>query len=116
LRRYSAQLAEHTANCIESTRTTFAVTAQNEAAHVAQLLAERVAETSVEIARNIAERPVGLHRVTTLLASVVAFGGRCVRARYSLAGSEEKPFWAMNANRLHGMTRVLAVALSVSAG
>lgn len=87
-RQYPAQLAEHTANCTENAHAAFAIAAQNEAAHVARPLAERVAETSVEIAQSNAERPVGLHRVTTLRASVVGFGARCVRAGYSLAGSE----------------------------
>jgi hypothetical protein len=39
-RQYATQLAEHTANCIENARAVFAVPAQNEAAHVDQLLAE----------------------------------------------------------------------------
>jgi hypothetical protein len=114
-RQYPAELAEHTANCIESARAAFAVAAQNEAAHVERLLAERVAETSVEIARKLAERPVGLHRVTMLLASVVAFGAMCVHAGFSLA-SADKPFWAIKANSLQGTTRLLAVVLSVPAG
>jgi hypothetical protein len=114
-RQYPEQLTEHTAKCIENARAAFAVAAQNEAAHVERLLAERVAETSVEIARKLAERPVGLHRVTMLLASVVAFGAMCVHAGYNLAAAD-KPFWAVKANSFQGMTRLLAVVLSVPAG
>ena len=44
---------------------------------------EKVAETSVAIARKPAERPAGLHRVKTLLAAVVALGALCVRSGYS---------------------------------
>jgi hypothetical protein len=39
-----------------------------------------LSETSVAIARRLAERPVGLHRVTMLMAVVVAFGALCVTA------------------------------------
>ena len=113
-RQYSAQLAEHSASCIENARAAVAVAAQNEAAHVERLLAERVADTSAEIARKLAEGPVGLHRVTRLLASSVAFGARCVHAGYGLIG-RDKAFWAMNANSPQGMTRLFAVALSVPA-
>ena len=47
----------------------------------------------------LAERPVGLHRVTMLLAAVVAFGALCVSAGYSLAGPV-KPFWVTSAETL----------------
>src|ERR1019366_4001115 len=72
-RQYPAQLAEETARAIESARAAFAVGAEKEAAEVHRVLSARVAETSVEIARKLAERPVGLHRVTTVVAAVVAF-------------------------------------------
>jgi hypothetical protein len=114
-RQYPAQLAEHTGHCIENAQAAFAVAAQSEAARVERLLSERVAETSVEIARKLADKPTGLHRVTMLLASVVAFGAMCVHAGYSLAGSD-KPFWASKATSLHGMTRFIAVVLSVPSG
>ena len=39
----------------------------------------------------------------------------CVHAGYDLADSD-KPFWTVKANSLQGMTRLLAVALSVPAG
>ena len=56
-----------------------------------------------------------LHRVTLLLASVVTFGAMCVHAGCSLA-SANKPFRAVDANSLQGMTRLLAVILWVAAG
>lgn len=92
-RKYPSELAEHTGKCIENARAAFALAAQSEAAHVEKLLSEKVAETSVEIARKLAEKPVGLHRVTMVLGAVVSFGALCVHAGYSL-GSSDKPFWA----------------------
>ncbi|MGA2451250.1 MAG: hypothetical protein ABTD50_21535 [Polyangiaceae bacterium] len=112
LRKYPAQLAEHAANQIENARTALAAATKKEAAHVGRLLAERVAETSVEIARKLAQRPGGLHRVAKLFASVIAFGAMSVHVGYSSSGSD-KPFWAVNANGLQGMTTLLVVVLSV---
>ena len=67
-RRYPAELAECTERCIEDARGAFAAAAEREAAHVQRTLSEKVAETSVAIARQLAERPVGtlaeIHRVT----------------------------------------------------
>ena len=115
LRHYPAQLAEYTANCVENARAELAVATQNEAAHIKRLLAEPVAETSVETARKLAERPLGVLPVTMLLASVGAFGPICVQARESLAASD-KLFWALQANSLQGMARLLAVVVSALAG
>jgi hypothetical protein len=114
-RQYPAQLAVETARSIESARVAFAMAAEKEAAQVERVLSERVAETSVQIARKLAERPVGLHRVTTVLAAVVAFGGLCVRSGYSLA-SAEKPFWVTKEANLGVLPKVLSVALAVPAG
>jgi hypothetical protein len=83
-RQYPAQLAELTARAIENARAAFAVAAEKEAAQVERVLSERVAETSVQIARKLAERPVGLHRVTTVLAAVVAFGALAVPAGWMI--------------------------------
>ena len=115
-RRYPAELAEETRRCVEGARAAFAAAAQNEAAQVQRLLSEKVAQTSVEIARKLAGRPIGLHRVTTVLAAVVAFGGLCVSAGYSLAGTE-KPFWVgSGSGGLRGAQRLLAAVLAVPAG
>jgi hypothetical protein len=114
-RRYPAELAECTERCIEDARGAFAAAAEREAAHVQRTLSEKVAETSVAIARQLAERPVGLHRVTMLMAVVVAFGALCVTAGHSLAGPV-KPFWVTGAETLTPLRREAAVVLSAPAG
>jgi hypothetical protein len=114
-RAYPAQLAEQTARCIDNARAAFAEAAEQEASHTARVLSEKVAETSVEIARKLAERPVGWHRITIVLSAVVAFGALCVHAGYSLAGPG-KPFWAVRGEGLGGAARGLAVVLAAPAG
>jgi hypothetical protein len=114
-RRYPAELAEYTERCIEDARAAFAAAAAREAAEVQRTLSEKVAETSVAIARRLAERPVGLHRVTMLLAAVVAFGALCVSAGYSLA-APVKPFWVTNTETLTPLERQAAVVLAAPAG
>ena len=89
-RQYPAQLAQEAARTIESARAALSAAAQVEAAHVQRVLSAKVAETSVDIARRLADRPIGVHRVTLLLAAVVAFGALCVHAGYHL-GSTEGP-------------------------
>jgi len=54
-RRYPAELAEHTERCIEDARVAFAAAAGREAAQVQRTLSEKVAETSVAMARRLAE-------------------------------------------------------------
>ena len=114
-RAYPAQLADAAGWTIENARAAFAAAAEREAAEVQRVLSEKVAETSVEIARKLAERPVGLHRVTLVLAAVVAFGALCVNAGYELAGAG-RPFWAAKVGNLEGTARPLAAVLSVPAG
>lgn len=115
-RAYPDTLAEKTAQCIESARATFALAANQEAARAHRLLSERVAQTSIEIARKLAERPVGLHRITLALAAIVAFGALCVHAGYELAAGS-LPFWAgPRASDLRGAERAVAAVLSVPAG
>jgi hypothetical protein len=114
-RAYPAQLAEETRGCIERARAAFAMAAEKEAAQVQQVLSQKVAETSVAIARRLAERPVGLHRVTMILAAVVAFGALCVTAGYSLA-TPAKPFWVTGAETLTPLQREAAVVLAAPAG
>jgi hypothetical protein len=114
-RRYPAELAEYTERCIEGARAAFAAAAEREAAQVQRTLSEKVAETSVAIARRLAERPVGLHRVTMLLAAVVAFGAPCVGAGYSLA-APVKPCWVTSAETLTPLQREAAVVLAAPAG
>jgi hypothetical protein len=114
-RAYPDKLAEKTAQCIESARTAFAVAANHEAARAERLLAERVAQTSVEIARKLAEEPWRLHRITAALAAVVAFGALCVHAGYSLALAD-KPFWVARTGAAPGSARAVAIVLSLPAG
>jgi AcrR family transcriptional regulator len=114
-RAYPEKLAEETARSIENARAAFAVAAEKEAAQVQRVLSEKVAETSVQIARKLAERPVGIHRVTTALAAVVAFGALCASAGYSL-GASEKPFWVTRDAGLRGAQRALSVVLALPAG
>ncbi len=114
-RRYPAELAEYTERCIEDARAAFAAAAEREAAHVQRTLSEKVAETSAAIARRIAERPIGLHRVTMLLAAVVAFGALCVSAGHSLA-APVKPFWVTRVETLTPLQREAAVVLAAPAG
>ena len=115
-RQYPAQLAEETARCIESARAAFALAAAQEAARAQHLLSEKVAQTSVEMARKLAERPVRVDRVTTALASVVAFGALCVSSGYHLA-STPMPFWVnKDANSPSTGRSVFAAVLAVPAG
>ena len=82
---------------------------------VQRVLSEKVAETSVEIVRKLAQRSAGLHRITTVLATVVAFGALCMAAGYSLA-TPERPFWVTKDVSLSRAERTLAVVLGVPAG
>jgi hypothetical protein len=106
--------AEYTERCIDDERAAFVVAAEREASHVQRTLSETVAETSVAIARRLAERPVGLHRVTMLMAVVVAFGAPCVTVGYSLAGPV-KPFWVTSWETLAPLQREAAVVLAIPA-
>ena len=114
-RHYPTQLAEQTGRCIENARAAFAAAADKEAARVQRVLSEKVAETSVAIARQLAEKPMGLHRVTAALAAVVAFGALCVVAGYHLATAPPPPW--MSREGIHpGVGRVAAVVFAVPAG
>jgi hypothetical protein len=95
----------------EDARAAFAVVAEKEAAQVERGLSERVAETSVPIARKLAEKPVGLHRVTTVLAAVVVFGASCTAVGYSLAAAP-RPFRSSGPKA----QQVLAVVLAIPEG
>jgi hypothetical protein len=114
-RAYPDMLAEKTAQCIDNARTAFAVAARHEAARAERLLAERVAQTSVEMARKLAEEPLRLHRMTAVLAAEVAFGALCVHAGYSLALAD-RPVWLARTGTAPGPSRVLAIVLSLPAG
>jgi hypothetical protein len=114
-RAYPDKLAAKTTECIDRACDTFAAAARQEAARAERMLAERVAQTSVEIARKLAEQPWRVHRITAALASVVALGALCVHAGYSLALAD-KPFWVARTGVAPGAARVLAIVLSLPAG
>jgi len=115
LRQYPAQFAEASACAIENARAAFAAAAQKEAAQVQRMLAAKVAETSVDIARRLADRPRGVHGVSLLLGAAVAFGALCVHAGYRLA-SVDATIGAPHAGGLRGVPRALASVLSIPAG
>ena len=112
-RDYPKLIADESAKTIENARIAFAAAAQLEAARAEELLAQKVAETSVAIAKKLAERPVALDRMTAMFAAVILFGSICMSAGYHLAAGE-RPFWATRA--LDGRTRILAVVLGAPAG
>ncbi len=114
-RKYPGELAAQTGRCIEQARVAFAAAAAREAAQVQRRLSEQVAETSVAIARQLADQPVGIHRITTALAAVVAFGALCVCAGYTLA-TPERPFWVNRDVSRSPSQRALAAVLGVPAG
>jgi hypothetical protein len=114
-REYPAQLGAETRRCIEDARAAFAVAADREAAHVHRMLAEKVAQTSVEIARKLAERPIAVHWMTAALAAVVAFGGLCVVAGYNLATAAKLP-WVQAEQHQGGTARIVAAIAAVPAG
>ncbi len=80
-------------------RAAFAAAAKLEAANAEQTLSENIAKTSVASSRRLAERHVGLHRVTMLMGAVVTFGVLCVHAGYSLVAAV-RPFWVTGAETL----------------
>jgi len=114
-RQYPAKLAEETARAIGSARVAMAASAQAEGAKAQRLLAERVAETSVAIARKLADRPIGLTPVTLALACVVAFGALCTHAGYRMA-TADKPFWAARSVDLGAGSKAFSVLLSMPVG
>jgi hypothetical protein len=114
-RAYPDKLAAKTTECIDRACDAFAAAAREEAARAERMLAERVAHTSVEIARKLAEEPWRPHRITTVLAAVVAFGALCVHAGYSLALTD-KPFWVAKTESASGGSRLLAIVLALPAG
>ena len=112
-REYPRIIQEEAARTIENSREAFAAAAKLEAARAEQMLAEKVAETSVAIAKKLAEKPIGIDRVTGMFAAVVLFGSICMAAGYHLAAGE-KPFWATRA--VSGSAKVVAVVLGAPAG
>jgi hypothetical protein len=114
-RAYPAKFAQQAASTIERARAALETAAEREAAQVQRVLSEKVAETSVQIAKRKADRPIGFHQITLLLGTVVAFGALCVNAGYHLA-STAATFWAAHASDLAGAPRAAGIILAVPAG
>ncbi|MGD0679007.1 MAG: hypothetical protein ABSC94_26680 [Polyangiaceae bacterium] len=114
-RAYPAQFAKQAADTIERARAAFAAAAEKEAAEAQRTLSAQVAEASVAIARRLADRPIGVHRVTLMLAAAVAFGALCVHAGSDLAPIDE-PLRRGHGSDLSGIERAVAGVLSVPAG
>jgi hypothetical protein len=114
-RAYPAQLAEVTERTLGSVRVACAAAAEKEVAAIQRALTEQVAVASAALARKLADRPLGLHRVAAALAAVVAFGSLCVHAGYELAASG-RPFWMHPSEEQSSASRVLMSVLSAPAG
>ncbi len=114
-RAYPAQLAEVTERAVENVRAACAAAANEEVAAVQRALAAKVAETSVDLARKLADRPIGIRRATTALAAVVAFGSLCVHAGYELSMTGV-PSWVHAPQDASKAAHALAGVLSVPAG
>jgi hypothetical protein len=113
-RDYPSQIRDEARKTIEQARRTFAAAAEAESAKAQRMLAQTVAETSVAIAQRLAERPVGLHRVTAVFAAVLAFGAMCLTAGVELAGG--RPGWWV-AGRGDGRAKqILSLVLGVPVG
>jgi hypothetical protein len=112
---YPTKIAEEARFTIERAREAYAVAAEAEAAKCHNALAIKVAETSVEIAKKLAEKPIGIHQVTALLAGVVAFGALCLACGFKLA-TTSAPFWGAGADKQSAMMRAMSFVLRVPAG
>lgn len=113
-RDYPRLISQQAEATVESARRAFAVAAEAESAKAQRMLAQRVAETSVAIAQRLAERPVGLHRVTAIFAAVVAFGAMCLTAGVELAGG--RPGWWVAGTGDGRAKQILGVVLGVRVG
>jgi hypothetical protein len=113
-RDYPSLIREEARRTIEEARRAFAAAAEVEAAKAQTALAQQVAETSVAIARKLAERPVGAHRVTAMFAAAVAFGALCMTAGFKVGGGAGPLWWSTNARG--GGASVAALVLGAPAG
>jgi hypothetical protein len=112
-RDYPKQIGDEARRVVEEARRMFAVAAEAESAKAQKMLAQKVAETSVDIARKLAERPVGVHRITALLGVVVLFGAMCMTVGYQLADGAN-PLWPSAGATAGG--RAVAMVLGAPAG
>lgn len=119
-RLYPAQMAsqmrEAAEQAMDRARATVAAMAVEESAHAHRMLAETVARTSTDLARKLADKPVGVHRFSLALACVVAFGALCVRLGYNLA-AHSPPFWVVQSHAVRTpLQQLLCEMLSMPAG
>ena len=113
-RDYPRQIRQQVGATIEDARKAFAAAAAAESAKAQRTLSEKVAETSVAIAKRLADRPVAIDRVTLLLGAVVAFGAVCMATGAKLA--DGRAVWWI-ARPGDGRAReALATVLSAPAG
>ena len=110
-RDYPGQIRDEARKTIEEARRAFAAAAEVEAAKAQTALAQQVAETSVVIARKLAERPVGVQGVTAMFAAAVAFGALCMTAGAKVAGGD----WPLGWSRSGGAS-IAALVLGAPAG
>jgi hypothetical protein len=82
---------------------------------VQQVLSQKVAEASVQIARRLADKPIAVHWVTAALGAVVAFGSLCVVAGYNLATTAKLPR-VLTEERRGGAARIFGAIAGVPAG
>jgi hypothetical protein len=114
-RRYPEQLATETTRAIEGARQAFADAATSEAAKVHGVLARQVARTSAELAKKLAERPVGVPWIAAAGAALVVFGAICLSAGVVL-GSGARPFWMTRGRTPGGWLGALGMVLGAPAG
>jgi hypothetical protein len=113
-RDYPSQIGDEARKTTEQAQRAFAAAAEAESAKAQRMLAQRVAETSVAIAQRLAERPVGLHRVTAVFAAVLAFGAMCLTAGVELAGG--RPGWWVAGTGDGRAKQILSLVLGVPVG
>lgn len=114
-RSYPETLAHATRAALDDARTAFAEAADHEFARAERRLAERVASTSLKLARTLAARdPAWLGPLLTL-AFVIAFGALCTTAGALLA-TGPAPSWHAGGPPLGRLSRLVAVTLGAPAG
>jgi hypothetical protein len=114
-RTYPDRLAEATRTALEHARVHFAAAAEAEFARAERRLAERVAATSVALARTLAAPASPVPRIATTLALLIAFGALCTSAGAVLATSPP-PFWVTAGPPQRIPLRILVAMLGAPAG
>jgi hypothetical protein len=113
-REYPESLGQVTRHALEQAQAAFATAAEAEAAKAHRVLAERVADASLRIARTLAERPFPWTPCLLGGLWLVLFGAMSLTAGYELA-DPARPFWA-DPTSSTGARALLAVVLGAPAG